>query len=344
MSGLLTIAGDGPPAAQVWFINYPGGQARRITNDLSTYRALALTTDSTKFSTIQANGLVNVWVAPAGDAAHAVQLPTGNVGFYGTAGNPVSWTPDGRIAYVSNEGGNADVWLMDADGKNRKQLTTNSGVNVSPVVSADGRFIVFASVRNGVKNIWRMDIDGSNPTKLTSGLVDSYPVISRDNKWVIYAALEGSKPTLWKVSARGGGAPAQLSDHPGTAPSISPDGKLMAYLYPDSPDPFAPPNRIAVMPLEGTQPLNTFSFQVSGTVATVSEWSTDGKSIIYSVNNNNVSNLWSQPLDGSGPKQITDFKGNLITGFAWSRDGKQLACTRGVLLRDAVLITEVKER
>ena len=97
------------------------------------------------------------------------------------------------------------------------------------------------------------------------------------------------------------------------------------------------------MPLEETQPLNTFSFQGSGTVATVSEWSTDGKSIIYSVNNNNVSNLWSQPLDGSGPTQITDFKGNLITGFAWSRDGKQLACTRGVLLRDAVLITEVKE-
>jgi hypothetical protein len=31
-----------------------------------------------------------------------------------------------------------------------------------------------------------------------------------------------------------------------------------------------------------------------------------------------------------------------MTGFAWSRDGKQLACTRGILQRDAVLIANVK--
>ena len=49
---------------------------------------------------------------------------------------------------------------------------------------------------------------------------------------------------------------------------------------------------------EGAQQLNTFSAEVSGVVATVAEWSMDGKSIIYSVNANNVSNLWSQPLDG----------------------------------------------
>ena len=342
MSGLLAIAGDSPAVAQVWFLPYPEGQKRRITNDLSTYRALALTTDSTKFSTIQANGLVNVWVVPNGEATQAVQLPTGNVGFYGTAGNPVSWAPDGRIAYVSNEGGNADVWLMDADGKNRKQLTANSGFNVSPVVSSDGRFIVFASVRNGLKNIWRMNIDGSNPTKLTSGLADSFPTISPDNRWVVYAALEGAKPTLWRVSMDGGQA-VQLTSHAGTSPSISPDGKLLAYLYPDSADSYAPPNRIAVMPFtEGAQQLNTFGAEVSGVVATVAEWSTDGKSIIYSVNANNVSNLWSQPLDGGAPKQITDFKDSLLTGFAWSRDGKQLACTRGILMRDAVLISETK--
>lgn len=31
-----------------------------------------------------------------------------------------------------------------------------------------------------------------------------------------------------------------------------------------------------------------------------------------------------------------------MSGFAWSRDGKNLACTRGIQLRDAVLISEVK--
>jgi tricorn protease-like protein len=60
------------------------------------------------------------------------------------------------------------------------------------------------------------------------------------------------------------------------------------------------------------------------------------------VNANNVSNIWSQSIEGGPPKQVTDFKELLITGFSWSRDGKQLACTRGTLVRDAVLITDLK--
>jgi len=71
-------------------------------------------------------------------------------------------------------------------------------------------------------------------------------------------------------------------------------------------------------------------------------WSPDGNSLLYTVNTTNVTNIWSQPLDGSPPKQVTDFKDSLMAGFAFSRDGKQLACSRGILLRDAVLISEVK--
>ena len=33
------------------------------------------------------------------------------------------------------------------------------------------------------------------------------------------------------------------------------------------------------------------------------------------MNANNVSNIWSQPIEGGPPKQITDFKDMLITGF-----------------------------
>ena len=53
-------------------------------------------------------------------------------------------------------------------------------------------------------------------------------------------------------------------------------------------------------------------------------------------------NLWSQPLDGSAPKQITDFKADLILNFAYSRDGRQLAFARGNQSREAVMISEVK--
>jgi serine/threonine protein kinase len=342
MSGVLVIAGDSPVSAMLWIINYADGRARRVTNDLNAYRSIALTADGKKLATVQSQGLVNLWVVPDGDASKANRLPTGNVSnFFSSTGSNVSWTPDGRIVYVSNEGGSAAIWITERDGSDRKQLTANNATNVSPVVTADGRYIVFGMWQDGKKNLWRMNLDGSNPVKLTSGLADSFPALSPDSRWVIYTDYEGAKPTLWKVSIDGG-TPVQITDHVATVGAVSPDGKSIAYAYPESHDPFAPPNRIGVMPFEGGPNTHTFEVNPGGTVAIVIQWAPDGKSVFYSANRSNVSNLWNQSLDGGPPKQVTEFKEMLITAFSWSHDGKQLVLTRGNLLRDAVLITDTK--
>ena len=96
------------------------------------------------------------------------------------------------------------------------------------------------------------------------------------------------------------------------------------------------------MSFEGGPIIKTFNVPSSGTVATLIQWSSDSKSVLYSVNANSVSNIWSQPIDGGPPKQITNFNDMLITGFSWTRDGKKLACTRGTLMRDAILVTDLK--
>ena len=338
MSGLLVIAGDTPGSAQVWLLTYPGGERRPVTNDLNIYRSLSLASDGKKFSTIQATGLVNIFVVPEGDAERATQLPTGNVGFYSSSGNSLSWTPDGRIVFISNESGNLDLWIMNADGSNRRQLTTNMGYNTNPAVSQDGRLIVFSSNRSGQRQIWRMDVDGANPRQLTNGGLDSLPAITPDGRTVFYTSIVGAKPTLWKVSIDGGDA-VKVSDHVAVAPAISPDGQSVSFLYPEAPDPLAPPNRIGVIKTTGEW-VNNFAFQPSGTISPYAQWAPDGKSIIYNLSTNNVTNLWSQPLAGGPARQLTQFKDSLLTGFAWSRDGKTLVCTRGFLIRDAVLISE----
>ena len=341
MSGLLVIAGDNPGAAQLWIVSYPDGRVRRVTNDLNNYRAIGITQDGKMMTAVQSQGLVNLWVVPEGDAAKGVRLPTGNISFYASRGNNVSWTPDERLVFVSNEGGRADIWVSDKDGNNRKQLTANQAENFSPAVSADGRYIVFVTWKDGQGNLWRMNLDGSNPIRLTSGLWEGFPAISPDNRWVIYTSLQNGKPTLLKVSIDGG-TPAQVTDHNATAATVSPDGKLIAYTYPESTDLSAPPNRIAIMPFEGGPVLEVLAMPSASTLFPMVQWSEDSKSVYYTVISNNVSNIWSQPIDGGKPKQVTDFKEMLITSFAWSQDGKQLVCSRGDLNRDAILITDLK--
>src|SRR6185295_3570589 len=172
---------------------------RPVTNDLDQHRDIGLSAAADRFVTVVASGLVNVWVVPNGDTEKAVQLPVGNLSFYGSGGNSVAWTPDGRIVFASNESSTVDLWIMNADGNQRKQLTSNAGKNIGPVVSADGRYIVFTSTRSGTGAIWRIDIDGRNPKQLSQDKGEWYPTISPDGQWVLYASIGTARPTVWKV-------------------------------------------------------------------------------------------------------------------------------------------------
>lgn len=64
----------------------------------------------------------------------------------------------------------------------------------------------------------------------------------------------------------------------------------------------------------------------------------DGRSLVYFVRKDG-GNIWSQPIDGGTPKQLTNFTGDGITSFDFSRDGKQIAFTRMTTTSDVVLIS-----
>ncbi len=102
-----------------------------------------------------------------------------------------------------------------------------------------------------------MNLDGSNLVQLTFGIADCFPNITPDSRWVIYIAPFEAKPTLWKVSIDGG-VPVRIMDHVATMGVPSPDGKLIAYTYPESYDPTAPPNRLAIMTADGNTNIKTF--------------------------------------------------------------------------------------
>lgn len=70
-------------------------------------------------------------------------------------------------------------------------------------------------------------------------------------------------------------------------------------------------------------------------------WAPDGKAIDYVETRDGASNLMRVPLDGGKPRQLTNWQSELIFWFAWSPDGKQLACVRGTSARDVILMEDL---
>ena len=69
-----------------------------------------------------------------------------------------------------------------------------------------------------------------------------------------------------------------------------------------------------------------------------SRWAPGGEAIDCVLTRNGVSNIWRQNLAGGAPKQVTKFEWGQIFNFEWSRDGRQLALTRGRESSDVILI------
>lgn len=187
-----------------------------------------------------------------------------------------------------------------------------------------------------------MGIDGSKPRKLTERLADFDPIFSADGRWVIFGSTYPETLGLWKVPFEGG-EPIRIAEGRYYVPVVSPDGKFIVAMHLENPvTPDQRPDKIAVLSIDGGAPIKTFNIQNNPTASTSAIWSADGKNIIYNEVRNNIANLWSQPLAGGAPKQISDFKDGYIFSFSLSRDGKQVAISRGNYSRDAIMLSNEK--
>ena len=325
----LTSAGT-----QLWYLSYPGGEVRRITNDLNAYGtySLGLTADSKTMVTVQADRSSHIWlVTPGEDLSRAKQITHGKFD-----GDTIAWTPDGKILYTGPAGEQLDIWSTNPDGSDNKQLTTDSYTEGLGCVSADGRQVVFSSNRSGNFNLWKIAFGAREPEQITHGQeMDSQPMCSPDGQWVLFRSYRQGKPTFWKVPLAGG-EPQQLFDRSSQWAAISPDGKLVAVRFFDEQGKV---NRIAVLPFAGGAPIKTM--EVSGTFREVGlGWSGDSRSVMYADARDNADNIWGMPIDGGPAKQLTQFNTGLIFAFQVSLDGKQIAISRGTQTDDVILVRD----
>jgi Tol biopolymer transport system component len=301
---------------------------------------LDLTRDGKTLVDTEVTKVSDLWIAPAGDTAKATQITP-----KGSAVGRFSWMPDGRIVFASGDG---NLLAVNPDGSGRALLTPNGRTSWDPSVCGDGHYIVYATHREQKVEIWRMDADGSNPIQIADENIALAPQCSPDGRWVIY--LRGPSWTPMRVSVTGERPPEMISQSPaagfGDVLAFSPDGKRIAYLAsPSSPveNPSSPsasrPNQLKVIAFDSGAPLQQFDWPASAGEA---RWAPGGDAVDYVLIRNGVSNIWQQNLTGGLPKQITNFKSGQIFNFDWSRNGRQLAMTRGDESSDVVLISNFR--
>lgn len=335
MSGLMFSAdqtGGGEGNYQLWRISYPDGASSRLTQNLTDYEGLTMTADGRALVAVESAGDASIWVSPNADVTKAVQITTGkDIVFRG-----IAWTPDKRVVYVSSASGNTELWIMDSNGSNQKQLTNDGRIKYTPVVSPDGRFVVYASSQ--VAPLWRVSLDGTGAVPLVEKPMDAAnPDISPDGSTVVFSSWNAGKLRLWRVPIEGGQS-EQLTQFAATEPNISPDGKSIAYFFDDGKNIM----RMGVIPFEGGEPVQVFDVPTTVNIDMSPKWTPDAKAITFVDNRGGRRNLWLQPVTGGPAKQVTDYRQDGMYRREWTRDGKQVAIVLGGSRSDVIKITEFR--
>lgn len=232
-----------------------------------TVRQISFTTDEGTFMSVD--------VSPDGQwmvfdlLAHVYRMPVGGgeatslTQDSGVATNyHPSISPDGRtIAFISDRGGQDNLWIMDADGSNPRQVSKDLNARfLTPAWSADGNYI-YTRKRGLPKRgsrpdagIWMFHRDGGKGIKLVGREQPgaAWPTASADGKWLYFHKRTSSGTTwgqwnslageiqvsrlnletgdIFAVSHGVDQQQSRFSSGGAGAPEISPDGKLMTFI------------------------------------------------------------------------------------------------------------------
>jgi Tol biopolymer transport system component len=287
-----------------------------------------VTADRSSVVTSRSEKRVAIWVVdPAADRATEIVPP---YAYIGTAF--VVWAGE-RVLYDSQANG---VPLVAG-------VTPGTGAPVEiislafwPGATSDGRTIVFEKgFTRANEGLWKINAaGGAPPTRLVTGDAQ-FPIVTPDNQHVIFQSFRSGVLSPWIVPIDGGEPREIVRMATGAAtPDISRDGRRLLFAGFEKQTEF----RWFVCDLPACS--NRVSPPLPANYLYGGRFTPDGLGFTYV--DTSRTNIWTQPLDGGSPRQITHFTDRVIDSFAWSPDGSRLALVRSTTTNDIVLFKGLK--
>lgn len=331
---VLTGAADFTSRSQVWLQPYPDGDPVHITNDLNQYEGVTVTSDGSTIALVRRERDMDLVAAVPSQTTAPTPLVPHSSNEYET----VSAAQNGLVAVTAMHENGSDVAAIDP-GSGRLRFLTHDGTSVGPMVSADGRTIVFTALRGGnLPHIFITDSDGGAVRQLTQGDGEAGPSISDDGTFVTYNSLDG---TIWRVGT-GGGTPVRLAKmdnaFPYHASPISRDGKMFFYPLWRSAGARVELRLIVADVQSGT---TITSIPWAGKGRGVPRWSHLENAVLFPRQSGGVGNLYALPFPSGEPKELTNFTDSEIVDFDQTGDGR-LVIARGKTRSDVVTIRDFR--
>jgi len=247
--------------------------------------------------------------------------------------NP-AYSPDGkRIAVDASWAGPRRIWVLDSEGHNPQQVTTDTSeevAHVAPAWSPDGSKIVFQNLLRTKFDIRVVNLESKQMSWITNDFYRNIrPAWSPSRKYIYFSSDRSGGINIWRapVQADGtvDGALQQVTKGAGqdVEVAVSRDGKRLAFAT------MRQNADIWKLPVSPQTGLLAATGSPESVISTTREdsrgaWSPDGKNIAFNSDRAGDMNIWLFSLTESSSRQLTTGRGGDFQ-TNWSPDGKKIA-------------------
>lgn len=227
---------DWSPRGDLWlfvqrgdvYVVTPGGADLRRLTDEGTVRWARFTPDGNGFyySALKGTHYVLKRLPLAGGEPEVIlELEDADVDYPAPS-------PDGSgVAFVSDLGGQCDIWFLKFGDNELIRLTDTPGREAAPDFSRDGKYLTFCGLWDGSWDIFVLELESGDLIQLTEDtFFDWSPRFSPDGKWIAFESHRSGESEIWVIRVNGlEFTRITLDPWRDTFPAWSPDGSKIAY-------------------------------------------------------------------------------------------------------------------